>query len=154
MKKDAGNGLSDPALLSGWFHHPGAHRASPHCWVSMRFSFSWLLEQTAITVSIVSSSLPGSKPKFREHVLATNMWQPGSPFGVTLYLCLFPIKTVPASGDWRVVLNTLSSKSWVLILLARWDEGQRIHKIHTQIQSSLFIGDNLSLSLIFSSKTI
>lgn len=73
-----------PPYLSPW----------RHCWVSKRFSFSWPPEQTAITVSIVSSSPLGAKPKFREHVLETNIWQPGSPLGVTLCLCLFPIKTL------------------------------------------------------------
>lgn len=29
-KEDGGNGLCYPALLTGWFHHEGAHRTSPH----------------------------------------------------------------------------------------------------------------------------
>lgn len=31
----------------------------------------------------------------------------------------------PPFGDWKAGLNTLSSKSWFLILLAHWDEGQK-----------------------------
>ena len=85
-----------PQCLSPW----------RHCRVSMRFSFSWLPEQTAITVSIVSSS-HGAKPKFREHVFETNIWQPGFSLGATFCLCLFPIETVPEFGDWRAVLNTV-----------------------------------------------
>lgn len=72
-------------------------------WVSVRFLFSWLLEQTAITVSIVSSFSSGAKLKFKEHVLETNIWQPGSPLGVTFCLSLFPIKTL--SRIWRLKSN-------------------------------------------------
>ena len=50
------------------------------------------------TVSSVSSS-HGAKPKFREHVFETNIWQPGFSLGATFCLCLFPIETVPEFGD-------------------------------------------------------
>ena len=42
-----------------------------------------------------------------------------------------PSRHFPAFGGWKAVLNTLSSKSWFLILLAHWEDRP---KIHTQIQ--------------------
>lgn len=75
VKKDAGNGL-----LSGWFHHQGAHRASPRGDVAGFNALFFLLAAWAYSHHCFHCERfsSGAKPKFREHVLKTHLaaWLP------------------------------------------------------------------------------
>lgn len=114
LKRNAGNGLCHPALLSGWFQHQGAHRASPRdivgfnalfillaAWANSHhrfhceFFFFWSQAQVQRTCA------------WDQHLAAHLEWLSAFAF--------FPSRHFPAFGDWKAMLNTLCSKSWFLL---------------------------------------